>query len=204
MEHLGETYISVSYTRDNYVNLNLRMRSENTIWNSAIDMFIDRIEGRYINVIKRMLSDNTIMIDGFPVMALDCLLIETLLQFRNGWDETQGPNKTQYSNFLLSAFPSEFHNVRTLADKFYKNIRCGILHSAQTKNGSQLTFGKPFAINEINERQISVDVVKMTYRIFDYFYLYIDELFNENNDYLRYNFMCKMNYICRNYPCSLD
>lgn len=85
-----------------------------------------------------LLSDD-VNSNGFTIMALNCLLIETLYQFKEGKDKTPShQNKEVYSDFLMQEFPHEF-NTKNIADSFYTNIRCGILHSAQTKNESRLS-----------------------------------------------------------------
>jgi hypothetical protein len=139
------------------------------------------------------------MIDGFSVMALNCLLIETLLQFKKGWDETQNSNSGEYSRFLTEEFPDIFINI-TLAKKFYGDIRCGILHSAQTKNGSQLTINKEYVVKFIDSsrgRSISVDVAGISRIIRDYFYEYVEKIKDCSNEDERYNFLQKMKCLCR-------
>lgn len=81
---------------------------------------------------------------SFSIMALNCLLIETLQHFYLGIDETPTRiNKTNYINFLTSRKPykSKFNNKT--ARNFYKGVRCGILHQAQTKRNTQLTLYNP-------------------------------------------------------------
>lgn len=46
------------------------------------------IRGRFLEQIQCMINDNNLMKDGFSIMALNCLLIETLLQFKYGLDQT--------------------------------------------------------------------------------------------------------------------
>lgn len=49
-------------------------------------------------------------------MALDCLLIETLLQFKFGYEETTGVNSVTYSNFLSCEFHDIFNSKKRLRD----------------------------------------------------------------------------------------
>lgn len=197
MEYMGETFISPMYKKSDYRGLNLNMRSREHDWDTAIDIFKDRIQGRYLNVIDRIIDDHYLMVDGFSIMAINCLLIETLLQFKNGWDETRRGNAHEYSKFLNDEFPNIFPTM-PLARKFYSDIRCGILHSAQTKNGSQLTVNKSYVVSYIdNSNCISVDVKGISRIIEEYFLNYIDKLKDSNNEDERYMFMKKMNYMCR-------
>lgn len=198
MEYMGKAYISATYKKDDYINLNLTISSDDNDWNEAINMFEERIKGRYINVMDKIISEGSLVIDGFSVIAINCLLIETLLQFKNGWDETSGGNASSYSKFLKDEFPNIF-TTRTLARKFYSDIRCGILHSAQTKNGSQLTINEPNVVAYINGRNsISVDVKGMFEATKEYINNYINKLRDRNNIFERESFISKMNYICIN------
>jgi len=65
------------------------------------------------------------------VMALDCLLIETLEQTRKGVAKTPRRQVEQYfvDFFTQTAFQSSFDENKTR--RFYKYIRCGILHQAE-------------------------------------------------------------------------
>ncbi|OGA56026.1 MAG: hypothetical protein A3F77_13000 [Betaproteobacteria bacterium RIFCSPLOWO2_12_FULL_67_28] len=72
---------------------------------------------------------------GFTMMAIACLMIEALESFRRGWPDTGKPGQGE------RAFCSFFdaHNVfavfRGHAHDFYKGVRCGILHQAETTLG---------------------------------------------------------------------
>lgn len=198
MEYMGEIFISVKYKKSDYIDLNLRVISNEDDWNKAINIFKDRIEGRYLNVIDKMIIDNSLIVDGFSIMAINCLLIETLLQFKNGWDETRRGNANEYSKFLNEEFPNIFP-TRKIAKKFYSDIRCGILHSAQTKNYSQLTVNESYVVKYLEDKDsISVDIIGIYEIIRNYFSSYIEKLNNPINEDERHMFIRKMNYICRN------
>lgn len=196
MEYNDESYISLRYTKDNFLDLNIKTDS-NEKWDIALEIFDDRIKGRYLNLINELIRRNELLIDGFAIMALNCLLIETLLQFKHGWDETQGANKRRYTDFLLSEFPHIF-NTKKLAEVFYSDIRCGILHSAQTKGKSKLTFDKDYVVNLIdagNKEYIKVDVRSMTREVVEYYNTYKKMIRDDIND-SRENFRKKMYFIC--------
>ncbi|MDX2272226.1 MAG: hypothetical protein NW237_09815 [Cyanobacteriota bacterium] len=70
---------------------------------------------------------------GFCTMAICCLMIETLESFWQGWDNSRSRSKLAFCSFFarnqnLSAFQG-------YAESFYKNVRCGILHQAETMDG---------------------------------------------------------------------
>lgn len=73
-------------------------------WEIAINIFEDRIYGRFLNhiaLIERRLSS------GFAVMALDCLLCETLEQFYEGREKSERYGKT-FINFLTTSSFKDF------------------------------------------------------------------------------------------------
>lgn len=53
-------------------------------WETAINIFEDRIlwNGRYFKSIDILLDNNDLDITGFAIMAINCLLVETLYQFK--------------------------------------------------------------------------------------------------------------------------
>lgn len=87
----------------------------NESWEFAIKIFEDRIKGKYINLIERLIEESRneeeIFVKySFSIMVLNCLLIETLLQFYECTDTTKGENNKAYTKFLTSyeRFKSEF------------------------------------------------------------------------------------------------
>jgi hypothetical protein len=70
---------------------------------------------------------------GFCTMAICCLMIETLESFWQGLDNSSGRTERVFKSFFdrsnnLIAFSG-------YEKDFYENVRCGILHQAETKNG---------------------------------------------------------------------
>lgn len=193
METKGEINISPNYSKKDYLDLNLSVQSCDADWIAAIAILRDRIEGRYFNQID-LLSDD-INSNGFTIMALNCLLIETLFQFRDGEEETPRPNSKTYPVFLLQEFPSAFRDQK-IAKSFYTNIRCGILHSAQTKNESRLSDREDVVVTfEGNILVVSVKGVSSLLKA--YFEHYLQKLSDPNEVILRNNFINKMKFVCR-------
>jgi hypothetical protein len=100
--------------------------------------FIDhRLRRRYIVPINAIPCGSK---GGFLIMAVVCLLIETLQQFYKGDAETkQGQNAEAFKKF----FEDEkvlFPDCAAHAKTFYNKIRCGILHQAETKGGYRILF----------------------------------------------------------------
>jgi len=76
---------------------------------------------------------------GFLMMASACLMIETLQSFYTGKKETpRGQGLNSFKDFFqreTKFFPGFAAEFRDDKDNFYTNIRCGILHQAETKRG---------------------------------------------------------------------
>ncbi|MEE0059732.1 MAG: hypothetical protein UE295_02770 [Acutalibacteraceae bacterium] len=184
-------YISYKYKTEDYLNLNLSTNSDETTFRTAVDIFIDRIHSRFLDQIHILAKDCDR--NGFSIMALECLLVETFAQFFDGIDDSVGVSRAKYIDFLtnnIHCFPS-----RTAASRFYSDIRCGILHQAQTKPRSALTFNKLTAIDFQNQF-LMVSVDRFVEEMDTYFYEYCKKLINANDMHLRSNFIKKMDYIC--------
>jgi hypothetical protein len=76
-------YISPRYKDTDWKALNLATQSD---WRKAVRMVEDRLNARFLDAVKLIDKQD---FAGFAVHALDCLLIETLQQFREGADETR-------------------------------------------------------------------------------------------------------------------
>jgi hypothetical protein len=70
---------------------------------------------------------------GFTMMAISCLMIEALESFRRGWRSTQGLGKAPFCSFFNAS--DRLRAFRQHAPSFYRNVRCGILHQAETTGG---------------------------------------------------------------------
>ena len=184
-------FVSVNYQKQDYLNLGLTLNSDDITFESAINIFVDRIVGRFFKQIDILSNDYNQ--NGFSIMALECLLIETFAQFLKGLDDTHGVSKKEYIDFLinsLNCFPS-----KAAAESFYSCIRCGILHQAQTKKNSGLTFGEAYAI-EYCDNFLMVSVDTFTNELRNFFRWYCQQLKNSGNNLLRLNFIKEMDYIC--------
>ena len=192
METNGNIYISLNFKKSDFANLNLVLESSNEVWKKAVDIFNDRINGRFIEPITSLRYNASK--NGFVIMAVDCLLIDTFYQFENGLDENSNNNKRNYCSFLYKNFQSLFA-TKEQAEEFYIKIRCGILHSAQTKSNGVLTIDRENPI-EFQNDVLYVSVEKFTDCLMLYFYEYKQKLLNNENQKLRENFIKKMNFIC--------
>ena len=72
-------------------------------WDSMVEIFRDRIEGRFLKPIRLIAEDRDIgEFSGFSILALDCLIIETLNLFYSGLNETEGAHDKAFWNFRPS------------------------------------------------------------------------------------------------------
>lgn len=95
---------------------------------NLIRLIYHRLHQRYLQPLQHVPKEHK---SGFLMMATACLMIETLQSFYEGYRDTDGKGKAAFKDF----FEREKDLFPGFADKdlnFYKNIRCGILHQAET------------------------------------------------------------------------
>lgn len=186
--------ISPSYRVNNWVNAR---DADN--WDEMVKIFFDRIESRYLKPVRLIAGDNEIgEFSGFSIIAIDCLVIETLNQFYLGLDETVGPHKMAFWNFFHNSDHFKNHLNRSTAFTFYSHYRCGILHQAQTKLKSVVRIDQNEMIQTVTERVsdgLIVDRSKFHSALEDEITSYMHKLKNGDVN-LRANFVKKMNLIC--------
>ena len=73
------------------------------------------------------------MSHGFAQMAIACLMLEALESLLNGRKRSIVPNEKSFADFLDRE--PEFASLRGRVARFSKNVRCGILHQAETTGG---------------------------------------------------------------------
>jgi hypothetical protein len=69
---------------------------------------------------------------GFTMLAICCLMVETLESFRHGWKDTADRGKSEAAFCGFFQAHDEFRDLRPVAHEFYRAVRCGILHQAET------------------------------------------------------------------------
>lgn len=161
-------------------------------WQKGVDIFVDRIQGRFLKFID-LIKDE--MFAGFAVLALDCLLIETLQQFREGVQDTPAREGKQY--FVRFLTETAFNNFfdKDKAEKFYDQFRNGILHQAELKKDSRVL--KKGKLVEAEGNGLIVNRDEFHDQLVKVFEEYVALLRSGSNTDLREKFRKKMNYICR-------
>lgn len=198
--------ISPKFTQKDWLNLDLSNNSKEN-WEKAIEIFKDRIEGRYFKQIEALDNNQNTSIrlfSGFAIMSLTCLLVETLEQFWTGNVATSRKNKqdTKSKKGFFSLFSSKkqkyisndaivfhtffqrsselkkFFDTVEKSNVFYTKIRCGLLHQGQTKGKSLIHIKKNEAILKwINENNIE-DGISIHRRLF------VKEIYKIYEDYI--------------------
>lgn len=173
-------------------------------WATAIRIFETRIRRRFIEPVDLLIAHEIGQergTFGFAILAIDCLLVETLQGFRDGCVKHHGKalkGKRSRSEELIVTFLSErldsWFNATT-GVKFYKHCRCAIHHSGQTdgdfrvrRSGALITFdGDGVTVN----RTAFHEALKHEFDI------YLAELSDTSQSGPRANFKKKMDAICR-------
>ncbi len=185
--------ISPHYTAGHWIALDL---STEEGWQKAIDILVDRIDGRFlkfISVIERCTYS------GFVVLALDCLLIETLQQFREGAHRTPPRESREYFvRFLTETSFGRYFTSQT-AEMFYRQIRSGIIHQAELEGSSKILVRENIPLVKYADDGEGLVINRRLFhqQLLREFEAYIDELRDSSSQELREKFKKKMEYICR-------
>ncbi|PEY68592.1 hypothetical protein COJ41_14905 [Bacillus thuringiensis] len=211
-----ELFLSPKHKLEDYKDLftNLTVNSNSDDWQTAIEILKDRIDGRFLKVSKKLLKEcegDESLSTAFSVMTLNCLLIETLQQFYEGSDETPRPNKEAFVNFLMNSpyFNESNKNYqrrhkkelgngfnRDYAENFYENVRCGLLHQAQTKKNVAISYYTPHMVDaETYADWVLYDVKKITESLEKEFKRYIERLKDPVQEEVRKKFCEKWKFI---------
>ena len=124
--------------------------TEPRIWQEAFDdYFKTRLDSRYFKPIKALEKMESYDGEGFSIVTLHCSLIEflaTTLQgktFRDAKKDElkdneygRGESKKIFVEFLQHHAPfNAMFSPKEAATDYYSNVRCGLLHEAQTRGG---------------------------------------------------------------------
>lgn len=187
--------IAGEYTCEDWKKLDLSDDASKD-WDTAVDIFKTRMDGRFLNIIDGIKGKNY---SGFVILALDCLLIETLQQFKKGEKQTPYRKSEKYFvEFLTETdFKEHFYN-EDMAKKFYDQIRCGILHQAEIKENSIILKREGIPLVQYTDDKKGLIINRNIFhkKLVKEFESYLSKLKNPKEKVLRENFIKKMNYIC--------
>jgi len=185
--------ISRNYRVDDWNRLSFADPAD---WDTAVCIFEDRLETRYLEHIRSMLGRKT---SGFAVLALDSALIETLEQFWRGQRKTPDKQGKAYfvSFFGRTSFSDHFDEP--LAGLFYKTIRCGLLHQSEADGTSRIKRGNNHSLVSYttDKKGIVVNAEQFHALLERVIKEYAEHLRNPASLTERDAFRKKMNYICR-------
>jgi hypothetical protein len=124
-------------------------RNDREAWSRAADVLKDRLEGRFLRCASKCLRDQD---SGFVVLAIDCLLAETIQQFIEGITDGRNQSTKMITRFLKGTrFQPHFDDKARKA--FYLDIRCGLLHQAEAKRMWLVRRGQAALLREIANGQ---------------------------------------------------
>lgn len=161
-------------------------------WQRAVAIVRDRLTGRFLRFADTCLPDPY---SGFVVLSLDCLLAETIEQFRAGIINGNGKSRKLLKRFLAGPrFQPYFdEDART---HFFEDIRCGLLHQAEAKEMWLVRRGRSVMLEKVElGRGFIIDVKKFHEAVSCSLQDYLDELVAPENTGLRVNLWKKMNHI---------
>lgn len=130
------TKLSKSCTVERYLSL-ISAKERDAI----ASFVIERFEERYLNPID---GDHKTK-NGFTIMAVSCLMIEALESFRRGWKDTHHRSELAFSSFF--SHWDNFVEFRAISGAFYRHVRCGILHQAETTGGWRIVRTGPIRVD---------------------------------------------------------
>ena len=175
-------------------------KGDSTAWKKAIEILRKRIEERYLEPVDRLIESEESRPPqrrryGFVVLAIDCLLIETLQAFFEGKIDTKRDSGPMFVKFLTSRelFKTDFS--KDLAGRFYAQIRCGILHQGETRKARLSSVGK---LIRSNGDEMVLNRTEFHSRLKREFEAYLNGLSEGTDAKLRSNLRKKMDHICTN------
>lgn len=204
----NEQYIAGKKTCKDWENdkLLIANNGSNESWNNLFDTyFITRLNYRYFEPISVLQQNGTYIGEGFSIMTILCSLIEFLESTRQGKLYRYGvkndklgnfeynSSKQMFKAFLLNREPFKAIFNEPEAEEFYKNIRCGLLHEASTKNGWKIhaqSYGSGYI--DFNNKIVYRDDFQNAIR--QYIDDYKTELMTDTN--LQQAFIRKYDFLC--------
>ena len=199
--------ISPRFTADDWSHLDPTREND---WPRALEIFRDRIEGRFLRPMRSFLSEKS---SGFAILALDSLLVETLQQFWEGVPKTpskvssKGCRQLQSEAYFRAFLRGPLYKggfSRQTAGLFYRTIRCGILHQAEAEGSSRVLRRGVLVVLRSDKRGIDVNRVKFHQELERAIDRYLVMLADNTETVRRHNFWKKMNYIARKKASAVE
>lgn len=182
----------------------------NQLWDEAFKFFEVRMKTRYLNPAETIQNDHSSKVEGegFAITAIICTLIEAFESFLQGKNykylkKGEKLKKFEYNrssdiftDFLTKREPFQNHfHKKPIAQEFYQNVRCSLLHEACTKNGWKIRIDTKELL-EKNGQSYTLNRVLLLQQIKEYVATYKKLLLANEN--LKKAFIRKMKYLCEN------
>jgi hypothetical protein len=171
-------------------------------WQTAIAIFEARMRGRFFAPVDAIIALEEAKKEetfGFAILAIDCLVIETLQGFREGVADHDGKSGRLFTNFLIgwesfeSCVPRDA-DARKLAKSVYSHCRCALLHSGATDGELRVGISGPtFRFN--GDRVEWINRTSLHQNLKREFDAYLASLRSEASGEPRRNFKKKMDAI---------
>lgn len=153
---IRDHYIAGLKTQADWLEIRAHLNADeySSEWDEIYSQYyFQRLELRYLNPIEILREHDTYQGEGFSIVTILCSLVEFLESTCQGKVYRYVSNQNQlnvneymrskkmFTDFLVKRAPFNCVFSRRLADEFYSDIRCGLLHEASTKNGWRIRAG---------------------------------------------------------------
>ena len=182
--------ISPKYTSTDWQALNQQNPAH---WPEAAAIVRDRLEGRFLRFANDWLEDEY---SGFVVLAIDCLLVETIQQFKDGLPDGDGHSKRLFKKFLEGPQFQPHFQTDQIRGEFYKDIRCGLLHQAEAKKQWLIRRQQATLLQKVGADGYIIDVERFHEAVKNSLEEYLGDICKPEKGDVRANLWEKMNHIC--------
>lgn len=177
-------------------------------WAKAIDILDARIRRRFIEPAQLLIDAEDRRgrgANGFAVLAIDFLLIETIQGFREGLTNHDRQSKALFKAFLtnwpvFTACVPGGKDIDNLATRIFEQGRCALHHTGSTdriivrKSDTVGKRGKVFVFHD--DGRITINRTLLHKELSKAFDDYLTDLRGPENTDLRKKFKDKMDHIC--------
>lgn len=220
-----KAHLCYDFSTTDWEELSQRLGGDESAWPTAIGVFERRMKERFFSCIDALVkadtkpdsnggSDDGNCIPGFSIMALCCLLIETLQGFRQKCPAPSSPagpcsfphgpcikpsagTNQQFVEFLRRPSFKQAFGRDKVAKSFVDGIRNGILHEAETRKWVIWRSEPQGQIVGLHEDGYALNRTVFYDAIQEEFKSYLAELRDSSKSELRKRFREKMDKICK-------
>lgn len=171
-------------------------------WSKAISILDARIRRRFIEPAQLLIDSENGKgrgTNGFAILAIDFLLIETIQGFRKGLTDHTGQSGKLFAAFLVdwpafAACVPPTKKAADLAKSVYTQGRCALYHAGTTDRIVVKKSGKMLVFHD--DKRIEINRSLLHQELTNAFDEYLVALKRPEHVELRTNFRNKMNHIC--------